>query len=156
MFNSSTSKIGWTGTAQSFYCLGYRMNNSGIVIWFPSWAWDLLCAFVQIGTATIRVVIFPSSFVRSSARNIAALTKIFMKFDNWGFFKNLPRNSKFYESLRRIFGILHVGLSMFMKGSDWILLRVRNASEKSCRENHKTHFMSNNLSPKVRVVPFMR
>jgi hypothetical protein len=75
-----------------------------------------------------------------------------MKFDNWGFFKNLPRNSKFYESLRRIFGILHVGLSMFMKGSDWILLRVRNASEKSCRENHKTHFMFNYFSFKNRAV----
>jgi len=32
------------------------------------------------------------------------------------------------------------------------LLRTRNVSDKSCRENHNTHFMSNNCFPKNRAV----
>jgi hypothetical protein len=31
--------------------------------------------------------------------------------------------------------------------SRWILLRIRNVSDKSCRENQNTHFMFNNFFP---------
>jgi hypothetical protein len=36
----------------------------------------------------------------------------------------------------------------------WILLRMGNVSDKSCEENQSTHFMFNNVSPKM--VPFLR
>jgi hypothetical protein len=35
-----------------------------------------------------------------------------------------------------------------------VLLRTRNVSDKSCRENQNTHFMCNNFSSKI--VPFVR
>jgi len=36
---------------------------------------------------------------------------------------------------------LHEDRCTFMKISCWILLRMRNASDKSCRESQNTHFM---------------
>jgi hypothetical protein len=38
--------------------------------------------------------------------------------------------------------------------SCWILLRMRNVSNKSCRENQNTHFMFDNPFPKI--APFFR
>jgi hypothetical protein len=45
-------------------------------------------------------------------------------------------------------GTLHKDLCTFMIISRWILLRMRNVSDKSCRENQNTHFMFNNLFPR--------
>jgi hypothetical protein len=42
-------------------------------------------------------------------------------------------------------GILHEDISTFMIISPWILLRMRNYSDRSCRENQNTHFMLNNI-----------
>jgi hypothetical protein len=41
-------------------------------------------------------------------------------------------------------GTLHEGLCTFVIICRWILLRIRNVSDKSCRENRKSHFMFNN------------
>jgi hypothetical protein len=41
-------------------------------------------------------------------------------------------------------GNLHKGVRTFMTISRWILLRMRNVSNKSCRENQNTHSMVNN------------
>jgi hypothetical protein len=38
-------------------------------------------------------------------------------------------------------GTLHEDLHIFMAISHWILLRVRNMSDKSCRENKNTHYV---------------
>ena len=35
-----------------------------------------------------------------------------------------------------------------------VLLRMRNVADKSCTENRNTHFMFNNIFPKI--IPFMR
>ena len=35
-----------------------------------------------------------------------------------------------------------------------VILRVRNVSDKSCRENQNAHFMFNHFFPKI--MPFMR
>jgi hypothetical protein len=40
-------------------------------------------------------------------------------------------------------GSLYEDLPTFMILSRWILLIMRNISDKSCRENQNTHFMSN-------------
>jgi hypothetical protein len=59
--------------------------------------------------------------------------------------------------MTRITGTLHEGPSTFMKTSRWILLRVRNVSDKICRENQNTRFMSNNFifSKKLAVYEIM-
>jgi hypothetical protein len=36
-----------------------------------------------------------------------------------------------------------------MIASRWILLRIRNVSDKSCRENQNTHFMFSHFFPKI-------
>jgi hypothetical protein len=51
-------------------------------------------------------------------------------------------------------GTLHEDLCTFMIISRWILVRMRNVSDKICRENQNTHFMLNNFFPKI--APFMR
>ena len=45
-------------------------------------------------------------------------------------------------------------LNIVMITPHWIILRMRDVSHKSCRENQNIHFMSNNISPKI--VPFIR
>jgi hypothetical protein len=51
-------------------------------------------------------------------------------------------------------GYLHEYLCMFMIISRSILLRMRNVSDKSCRENQNTHFCFLSFFPKI--VPFVR
>jgi hypothetical protein len=50
----------------------------------------------------------------------------------------------FHSNLTRIAGTLHEDLCTFMIISCSILLRTRNVSDNSCRENHNPHFMFNN------------
>jgi len=51
-------------------------------------------------------------------------------------------------------GTLHEDLCTFMITSRSFLLRIKTVSDKSCRGNPNTHFMFNNLFPKI--VPVMR
>jgi hypothetical protein len=84
--------------------------------------------------------------------NSALTGRILIKFNTCVFFENLVRRFKFHYNLTRIMGTLHEdGCNLYLAG---ILLRMRNVSGKSCRENQNTHFMFNNFSPKI--VPFMR
>jgi hypothetical protein len=48
-------------------------------------------------------------------------------------------------NLRRITGTLREDLCTFMIISRWILLRMRNVSDKSCRETQNTHFTFSNF-----------
>jgi len=45
-------------------------------------------------------------------------------------------------------GTLHKNLWKFMITSRWILLRIRNVSDRCCRENPNINFMFNNFSRK--------
>jgi hypothetical protein len=63
-------------------------------------------------------------------------TTLFMKTDIWAFYKNLQRKFKFHENMTRITGALRESLRTFMTISHWILLRMRNVSDKGCWENH--------------------
>jgi hypothetical protein len=47
-------------------------------------------------------------------------------------------------------GTLHEDLGKFMTASRWILLRMRNISDKICSENQNTHFMLNIIPPPLR------
>jgi hypothetical protein len=68
--------------------------------------------------------------------------------DGWGKFK-LNYNLTIITAL-----YMKTDICVFVVISRWILLRMRNVSDKGCTQNHNTHFMSNNFFPKF--VPFMR
>jgi len=70
------------------------------------------------------------------------------------FSKICPGYSSFIEIDTIITGTLHEDLPTFVIISRSVLLRIRNVSDKSCRENQNTHFMMNDFFPKI--VPFMR
>ena len=60
------------------------------------------------------------------------------------FSKIFREDSSFHFTLDRFIGTLHKDLCTFVM-SRLILLRMSYVSEKSCRENHETHFMCSNF-----------
>jgi len=93
----------------------------------------------KIAKTTISFVMF----VRLSARNKSAPTRrIFMKFDIWRFFGTPSRKFKFHQSRTRIKDTLHEDQdTFFLIIPRSFLLRMRNASDKRCRENSNMHFV---------------
>jgi hypothetical protein len=74
--------------------------------------------------------------VSTSAWNNSAPTgRIFIKFCIWGFSENLSRKFKFLLSLTRITGTLHEYLCTFMIICSWIILILRNVSDKFVEKN---------------------
>jgi len=72
-------------------------------------------------------------------------------------FEKLSINFKCHENLKVITGTLHEDQNTFLIISRSILLRMRNVSDKSCRENRNTHFVFNSTPPSPpKMVPFMR
>jgi hypothetical protein len=65
---------------------------------------------------------------------------IFMKFYIRVFFENLARKVKFNLNLTRITGTLHEDQYTFLIVPRSFLIRMRNFSDKSCRENQKHTF----------------
>ena len=66
-------------------------------------------------------------------------------------------NSSLIENPIRIKGTLHEDVFTFTIISHWIILRVRNISDKRCRENQNTHFIFNNFTPHPpKKMTFMR
>jgi hypothetical protein len=55
------------------------------------------------------------------------------------------QNSSLNKNWQKITDILHEGLCAFMIIFRSVLLRIRNISDKSCRENQNTHFILNNF-----------
>jgi len=91
---------------------------------------------------------------RSEFDNLAPSGRIFVKFDIWVFFENLCRKFKFHWNLTRITGTLHVYQYTFMRVSSWILLRMRNVSDKS-RGEIKTYFVFHFFSENHAVYEIM-
>ena len=63
-------------------------------------------------------------------------------------FEKLSINFKCHENLKVITGTLHEDQNTFLIISRSILLRMRNVSDKSCRENRNTHFVFNSTPPR--------
>ena len=87
--------------------------------------------------------------VRSSECNKSTLTEqIFVKFDMSIFRKSV---NKIPVSLRsgKNKGTLHEDKYTFFITSCSILLRTRNFSDKSCRENQNTHFVFSDFFSKI-------
>ena len=85
------------------------------------------------------------SFRPSAWNNSAFNERIFMKFGIWGFYENLSRKFEFHYNRTIIKGTLHEDKYTFFIISRSFLLRMRNVSDKSCRENHIVHFASSNF-----------
>jgi len=66
----------------------------------------------------------------------------------------MSRKFNFHGNLKRISGTVHEDQYTFLIISRSVLLRMKNISDKSCRENHYTHYVFNNFVSKI--VPFMR
>jgi hypothetical protein len=80
------------------------------------------------------------SVCRSAWNNSAPTGRIFMKFDVWVCFENLSRKLKFHSNLTRQMCTLHEDLRISMTVSRWILLRMRNFSDKVVAKM-KTHIL---------------
>ena len=76
----------------------------------------------------------------SACNNSAPTGRIFMKFDIWIFFENLPRNFKFNYNLTRITVTLYEDRYTFLIISRSVLLRRKNFSDKSWKGNSKHSF----------------
>jgi hypothetical protein len=100
-----------------------------------------LSAFEKLRKATISFVMS----VRLSAWNSAPTGRIFIKFDIWWFFGNMPRKFKFQWNRSRIKGTLHEDQYAFFIISRSFLLRMKNVSDKSCGGNQNTHFVFSNF-----------
>jgi hypothetical protein len=70
------------------------------------------------------------------------------------FRKSIEKIQVLLKSDRYIMDILHEDLRTFLITSPSVLLRIRNISDKNCRENRNTNFMCNNFFRNI--VPFMR
>ena len=65
----------------------------------------------------------------SSWNNSAPTGWIFMEYDIWVFFRNLPGKFKIHLHLTRITGTLHEELHTFITTCHRVLLRIRNISD---------------------------
>ena len=83
----------------------------------------------------------------SAWNNSAPTGRILIKFGISSLFENLQQKFQFHENVTRITSTLHDDVVTFMI-SRWIILRIRNISDKSCRENQTTNFMINTFLQK--------
>ena len=82
--------------------------------------------------------------------------RIFIKFDILAFFENLSRKVKFHSNLTKITGSLHEDRYTLLIISRLFLLRMKNVSDKRCRENQNTHFVFSNLKKSRAFYEIMR
>jgi hypothetical protein len=126
------------------FCVGLRTNSD----FFPYTALTVLFsdAFAKFRKALASLCLSVRPSVRLSAwSNSSPTGRIFIKFDIWVFFENLSRKFKFHENVTRIKGTWHEAEYIFLIISRSILLRMRNVSDKHCRESQNTHFVFSNF-----------
>ena len=100
-------------------------------------------AFVKFSKTTIGFVISVRLSVRPYACNNSAPTgRIFMKFGIRVFFETLSRKFNFHWNLTKK-DTLHAQQCILLNTPRSVLLRIKNISEKNCRENQNTHFRFN-------------
>jgi hypothetical protein len=106
------------------------------------WIIPFVCSFVRLGNATLSFVISVCLSVRSSTGDSLAPTgRIFMKFHIRLFFENLSRKFKFHSNRMRIMETSHADQYTLLIISYSVLLRMRNFSYKTCKENQNTQYV---------------
>ena len=105
-----------------------------------------LGAFPKLPKATFSfaVSVHPS-VVLFAWNNWSPIRRISIKFLIRVFFPKICRENSSFIKFDKCTGILHEHFCTFMTTSRWILHRMRNVSDKSCREIQNTHFMFNNF-----------
>ena len=94
----------------------------------------MLGAFAKLRRATVSFVMS----VRLSAwNNSASIGRIIMKIEICIFFETLLRKFKFHWNLTRITGTLHEDQYTFLIIYCSVLLRIKNVSDRICRENKR-------------------
>ena len=68
-----------------------------------------------------------------------------MKFDICMLMDNLSRKTEFRWNITRVEGTLHEDQCTFLTISHPVLLRMKNVSDRLCRENENTHLIFSNL-----------
>ena len=114
--------------------------------------------------AFVKLLKVTASFVMSVRPSICPSVRIEQLRYHWtDFHENLCmsiflkslRKISFHENLKRMTGTLREDLHKFMIMSRSVLLRMKNVSDKICKENQNSHFMfSSFFFPKI--LPFMR
>jgi hypothetical protein len=94
-----------------------------------------LGAFEKVRKATISFVMYVSPYVRME--QIGSHWTDFHEIWYWVVFENLSRKCKFHSNLTRIMGTSHEALCIFTIIYRWILLRMRNSSDRSLGETQK-------------------
>ena len=89
--------------------------------------------------------------LKTACNNSAPTGRIFIKFDIWVRFKICLENSSFIKIPTRMTGTLHEDQYTFLIMSCSSLHKMRNISDRICRENQNTHFMYNNDFPKMTI-----
>jgi hypothetical protein len=112
---------------------------------------DQLClgTFAKLRKATISFVMFVCSTARSHGTSQVLLDGLSQNLKFKHFFKTMPTKLDSRKNLTVMTSTLHDGTCTFMIISRSLLLRVRNVSDKSCRENQNTHLLLKNLFPKL-------
>ena len=102
-----------------------------------------LGSFVKLRKATTSFI--KSLYVRPSAS--APTGQIFINFF-WNIFKFCRKIFKFRYNRIRIAGTLHEDQFIFLIKSHSVLIRIRNVSDRSCRENPNRHLKLGNFFSK--------
>jgi hypothetical protein len=125
----------------STQCSPLACVNHHYAVLTYTWVARCYCAAVLNITSTAKVS-FQAGFQKwekrllaSSCPSSAPTGRIWIKLDVWVSLENLSRKFKFRSNLVRITGTLHEDRYTFLITSRSVLLRIRNASDESCREN---------------------
>jgi len=112
------------------------MNSARPQVTFTPYSPSGLGAFAKLRKAAMSFVVCLSKW-----NNSAPNGRIFVEFYIRVFLENMSRKFRFHLNLTRIKWTLREDQYIFLIISRYILLRMRNVSDASCRENQNTHFI---------------
>ena len=131
-------------TYNGYFFIYFNLNaktNKNSQCTFILYTDPFLYAFAKLRRATIIFVLCPSIHMEQLRSHWTDFHIIW----HLNIFDNMWRKFKFYQNLTRIRGSLLEDKGTYLSISRSFLLRMRNFSYKSCRENQNRHFMFNNI-----------
>jgi hypothetical protein len=142
-----TAAVGtaWSLLGSPLCCYHFRKHSLCLVYICIQSLRPFLGAFEKLWKSTITFVMYVCMFVR-----VEQLRSHWMDFYEIWYLRIFPKTvEKIKVALKsdKNNGTLHEDLCTFMTISRWILLRMRNVSDKICRENQNTHLRFNNFFP---------
>ena len=105
------------------------------------WIFPFQATFVKLWEANISFVMSVCQSVWPSALNITTPTgRIFMKSETWEYFENISRKSRLIKTWQewRVIYMKNCILFIILR---WILRRMKNVSDESCRKNQNAFWV---------------